>query len=178
MRSAVSRVLRVDYCSAALFRIAVLLIAFGIAGCGVRLAPDYDRTIVDGLAKINESAMTLFAAVSGGSSRAGFRQRERQYDELIGRIDALLLEAKVRPNPRTPPVVGAILGARGGNDPQAGELPTAPTPDVLEKMKSTFMTMRETDSKQNMPFRTVGLFKGEFEIAMRQALRYERALER
>jgi hypothetical protein len=44
----------------------VIVAVIMLGGCAVKLAPDFDRTIVDGLTQANENAMTLFASVSSG----------------------------------------------------------------------------------------------------------------
>ena len=82
--------------------IATLAVAVVLAGCGVRLAPNYDRSIIDGLGRANEETMTLFATVASGAPKNTFPARSQTYDELIGKFDALRLEAQVRPSPQTP----------------------------------------------------------------------------
>jgi hypothetical protein len=178
MRIASSRVLRVDRRSAALFRFAALFIAIAVAGCGVRLAPNFDRTMVDGLARANEDAMTLFATVSAGVRPNTFARRERSYDELIGKLDALRLQSQVRPNPQAPPGAAILFGGNPQAQQRVGEAMTAPTPSILTTMMKTVTMMKDTDRKTGLVPILVVNFKREFEISMEQALTYERALER
>jgi hypothetical protein len=62
--------------------VAFVLVAL-LSGCAVKLAPNYDRILVDGLAKANEDAMILFASASS-STPGTFDKRENVYNGLIG----------------------------------------------------------------------------------------------
>jgi hypothetical protein len=156
----------------------ILVICVALAGCALRLAPNYDRSIVDGLARANEEAMTLFASLVSGAPKDTFARREQIYDELIGRFDALRLQAQVRPAPQTSAPAALIFG----NNPQAqqriADAAAAPTADILATLIRTMTMMRETDRKQGLQPIVVQTFKREFEISMQQALTYEKALER
>jgi len=88
----------------ALLSLAILL----MAGCAVQLAPSYDTTIIDGLTGANEQAMTLFASVSSGTEGSPFSDREKTYDELIGKFGALRVQALARPTPQ--PLILDYLG--------------------------------------------------------------------
>ena len=161
-----------------ILRIAILAVALAVAGCGIRLAPTFDRTMVDGLAKANEDAMTLFATVGSGTRPNTFPRRERTYDELIGKIDALRLQAQVRPNPQTPPGATLLFTGNASMQQRATDAMTAPTPAILVTMMRTITMMRETDRKAGLLPIVVPNFKREFEISMEQAITYEKALER
>jgi len=83
--------------------IAVAVLSAAIllmTGCTVQLAPSYDTTIVDGLTSANEQAMTLFASVSSGTEGSPFSDREKTYNELIGKFGALRVQALARPTPQ------------------------------------------------------------------------------
>jgi hypothetical protein len=158
--------------------IGLLLIGLALAGCGLRLAPSYDRAIVDGLTRANEETMTLFASLASGAPNNTFAARELAYGALIGRFEALRLEAQVRPLPQTSLPVALVFG----NNPQAEQriaaATAAPTADILATIVRTVTTMRETDRKQGLLPVVVQGFKQEFTISMQQALTYEKALER
>jgi hypothetical protein len=79
-----------------------------LAGCAVQLAPSYDTSIIDGLTSANEQAMTLFASVSSGTEGSPFSDREKTYNELIGKFGALRLQALARPTPQ--PLILDYLG--------------------------------------------------------------------
>ena len=156
----------------------VLLCALVLAACGIRLAPSYDTSLVNGLARANEETMTLFATVASGGTKATFPRREKTYDELIGKFDALRLEASARPNPGPPPGTALLLGSNTAAQQRVTDATTAPTSDVLASIIRIITTMRESDRKQGLPAITVQAFKQEFTISMQQALTYEKALDR
>ena len=78
----------------------VLAASLSLPGCTTQLAPDYDKTIVDGLTTANEQTLTLFASITSGVSRASFSAREPNYDLIIGKFDALRVQAMARPTPQ------------------------------------------------------------------------------
>lgn len=158
--------------------IALLLIGLALAGCGIRLAPSYDRAIVDGLTRANEETMTLFASLAAGAPKNTFAAREPSYGALIGRFEALRLEAQVRPLPQTSIPVALVFGNNPQTQQRIAEATTAPTPDILATIIRTITTMREADRKQGLLPIVVQGFKQEFTISMQQALTYEKALER
>lgn len=158
--------------------LAIALLAWPLSGCAIRLAPAYDRTIVDGLTKVNQDTMTLFASVSSGASRASYAKRKDTYDSLIGTIDALRNQAVARPVPR--PVGAQILGIGPKPGARQQDIPRleTPTPAILSAMIETLTAMRDADKDYGLRPRDVTTFKGEFVISMDQALTYEKALER
>jgi hypothetical protein len=161
-----------------IFGIAVVIVGLALAGCGVRLAPDFDRTMVDGLARANEETMTLFAMVASGTSNATFPRRERTYNELIGKFDALRLQAQVRPNPQAPVGIALIIGNNQQAQQRVAEATSSPTPGILAVIRTTIVGMRDTDRRTGLDPRLVPGFKNQYETAMEQALKYEKALER
>jgi hypothetical protein len=160
--------------------VAVLPLGLAVGGCAIKLAPDYDKTIIDGLTKSNEDAMTLFASVSKGTIKGTFaKQRKDLYDKLIGKLDALRVQALARPTPR--PLFAQVLAIGPRPDTQPADIDkllVAPTPDLLAALIKILTAMRDADSGFGLRQRDVIRFKGEFEISMDQALTYEKALER
>lgn len=163
-----------------IFGLIALTSAVGfVGGCAVKLAPDYDRTIVEGLGKANEEIMTLFASVSAGTEKATFKtEREATYNQIIGKLDALRLQVDARPTPR--PYILQIFGIGKSTDkePDDIEVLNAPTSDVLKTMAGTLVKMRDTDREKGISSGLVEGFKRSVEISMDQALTYEKALER
>lgn len=160
------------------FAITLLLVLTTLTGCAVRFAPNHDRTLADGLAKANEEAMTLFASVASGTTAATFVGRERSYDTLLGKFDALRLQAQVRPNPRSLVGFALMFSINAATQERTEEAAAAPTSDVLTAIIKTLTMMRETDRKTGLVAIVTQNFKREFEISMQQALAYEKALER
>jgi hypothetical protein len=164
-----------------LFRILALcfVVLAAAVGCTAKLVPDYNKTIVDGLAKVNEDAMTLFASTSGGTTKATFVRREATYDALIGKVGALRLEAATRPTPEASDVVSRIVtGATGGGARPKDAPQVSTSEEVLTKLVGIFTLMRDTDKAQGLKFEWVRDFKKEFEIYMHQVLTLERAFQR
>jgi hypothetical protein len=180
MRFAVSRVPRVDNWSIALFRLAVLLIAVGVAGCAVRLAPAFDRAIIDGLNRTNEEAMIFFASVVNGGSAGTFPRRQNEYNSLQGKLETLVAMAKARGNPPPPAAGVAVLGVfAGASAPQqADALVEPPTMKNVEAMIRIVNDMRFDDSRGRLTAAQVAFQKNNFITQMNYALTYEKMLDR
>lgn len=148
-----------------------------LSACTTQLAPPYDQAIADGLTAVNQQAMTLFASVSSGTTSSTYSQRDSNYNSLIGSLDALVLQAKSRPVPKTSvnEKVKAFLSKRGVNLPEAGDAPSAA---AMEQISVTLAKMRDTDKKQGITAFEVAAFKGQVVIYLDQALTYENFLAR
>lgn len=148
-----------------------------LSACTTQLAPPYDQAIADGLVAVNQEAMTLFASVSSGATHSAYAQRESTYNSLIGSLDALALQAKSRPVPKTSvnEKIKALLGKRGITLPETGDVPSAA---ALEQISITLAKMRDTDQKQGVTAFEVAAFKGQVVIYLDQALTYENFLAR
>lgn len=152
---------------------------FGLlSACTVQLAPNYDKSIVDGLTSANEQTLTFFASVSGGTTPATFSARASTYDALIGKFNALKIDAAARPNPQ--PLFLKYLGVGGAGDKPidpADQL-KAPTPDILANIVAKLTEMRKEDKSAPLTSDVVALFQNSYELSMTQALTYEKALQR
>jgi len=147
---------------------AVLLVLLLAVACTIQLAPPYDRTIVDGLTAANEQTLTLFAGVASGGSAAEYPRREPAYNAVIGKFDALRIQAKARPTPPPPRILG---------DKAAG-LTEAASIGGLEEIVRVMTRMRDDDKDGGMNAAAVSLYKGSYEISIDQVLTYEKALAR
>jgi hypothetical protein len=160
--------------------VLVFTIALGFiaSGCAVKLAPSYDRSIVEGLSTANEQTLILFASVSSGVPSTTFANRETTYNGLIGKFDALRIQAAARPMPR--PLFTQIFAGGPSADTAPKELDVlkAPTPGVLDTVLATLTEMRNTDRSSGLTSTRVMLFKNEFSISMEQALVYGKVLKR
>ena len=160
----------------------VLLVSFAclllLAGCAVKLAPDFDRAILDGLIKTNEQALVHFAAVSSGVKSATFDERKPTYNSLIGKFDALRVQVLSRPTPR--PMIAKLfgIGTSGDSKPDDIEILEAPTGEILATVIDTLTMMRDTDREKDLSSFKVRGFKQTYEASIDQALTYEKALER
>lgn len=156
----------------------VALVLLLVAGCAIKLAPNYDKTIVDGLTKANQDTLILFASVSSGTTAATFPDREATYNDLIGAFDALRIQANARPTPR--PYVLQILGLGHAEDkqPQDIDVLQTPTPGILQQIVATLTRMRDNDEAKGLSAAIITGFKNSYETSIDQALTYEKALER
>jgi hypothetical protein len=149
-----------------------------VTGCAIRLAPNYDKTIIDSLNSANVEVMELFASTSGGVSKETFLEREGKYNKLIGVLDALRLQSSTRPVPRS--LLSQVFASGPDINSKLEDIKVleAPSTDSIKLMVNTLTKMRDVDKKQGLTSVEVSAFKGQFEISMDQALTYEKALER
>ena len=77
--------------------LASLLIS--LAACTVRLVPDYQPTLVDGLNKANNDTLVLFAALQQGVAPTTYAVYAKRYDVAIGAFSALKTQAEARDVP-------------------------------------------------------------------------------
>jgi hypothetical protein len=137
---------------------ALVTFLFMVAGCAIRLAPDFDPTILEGLTRANEQALVLYASVSSGAPKETFAAREESYNKVLGAYDSVRLQAKARPFPRP-------------------DLPP-PTEGIIDQILGNLMRLRDTHRDTGLTPATVQILKSLYEPGVVQALTYERALER
>lgn len=155
----------------------LLILCVGLSACVARLAPNYDKAIADGLVAASQQIMTHFASTSSGTAASSFAQRDATYSSIIGNLDALALQAKSRPTPKSSvgDKVNEYLAKRGITITDTGEVPSAA---ALEQISITLTKMRDVDKKQGVTAFEVAAFKGQVVIYLDQALTYENFLER
>jgi hypothetical protein len=156
-------------------------LVFLLVGCAVKLAPDYDKSIIEALVSANTDTLTLFAELSEGGDPGDYSEREKTYNSLIGRFDSLRVQAEARPIPR--PLIAEWLGfgtTSAETSEDAMNIPRleGPSADILSEIVSTLQRMRDTDAKGTLWATKVEGFKGSYEISFAQVLTYEKALER
>lgn len=154
----------------------LLLLIFS-AGCTTQLAPDYDKAIVDGLIQTNTEMMEFFASIVDGTKPQDYSKREATYIKLIGKFDALAIQASARPIPSNEITkkITQRLDERGITVIDDGDGPSA---TAMKKIAETLQKCRATDKKQGVTKMEVVLFKQQASIYMDQALTYEQFLER
>jgi hypothetical protein len=154
--------------------IAITLI---LNACTATLAPGYDKAIVDGLTSTNISVMELFAAISDGTKKDTYSERDAKYNLLIGHFDALELQARSRPEPNDKLIQKAnkLLLKRGVPLPDSSDVPSA---HALNTISKTISKMKVIDKSQGITATEVQAFKNQVSIYMDQALTYESFLKR
>lgn len=158
-------------------QISWITLALLFSGCAAALAPAYDQAILDGLTSANSSAMELFAALSDGTNKDSYPEREAKYNMLIGHFDALELQARSRPDPGDKILQKAnnLLVKRGIPLPDSSDMPSA---HALNRISKTMAKMKSTDKLQGITLTEVRAFKNQICIYMDQALTYESFLKR
>lgn len=163
----------------ALGRLLIIAIVFGITGCAIQLVPPYDKVVADGLTQVNTEAMTLLATVSSGTKAETFSAREEKYNTLIGKVEALALQAGARPMPKNK-VSDAINRAldKRASQQLTDDDSTPPSAYAIKKVAETFIKLRDTDRKQGITSTEALAFKGQVIIYLDQATTYENFLQR
>lgn len=163
--------------SASYLLLTFLLILY--VGCATKLAPPYDKSVVDHLNSANTDAMTLFASTSSGTQQSDYKNRSEKYSALIGKLDAVAILAGARPMPQNKIVqkVNAALSARNAT-PLADDSIVIPSVHAIHKISETIAKMRDTDQKQGVTATEVQAFKGQSSIYFDQAITYESFLQR
>lgn len=163
--------------------IAVLL-ALLLSACQTQLAPPFDQSLVDDLIKADKNTLILFSAVSGGSDAGEFSKFDSSYNDLIGTFGSLQNRAKARPTPTYSKKVADQLAKFeilrdicGGAQGDPGSCVNS-SPGVLKKIVENLSKMRDIHKIQGLKKDIVNLFKGNYEIAINQALTVEAALKR
>ncbi|MFZ6658039.1 hypothetical protein [Undibacterium sp. TJN19] len=160
-------------------RVYLLGLCISLAGCAIQLAPAYDKTVVDGLAAVNTDTMILLAAMSNGSDKTSFSSRADNYNSLIGRLDALSLQAGARPMPKNKvtDTINQLLDKRG-SPALAADDSTPPSAYAIKKVSETLGKMRDVDRQQGVTAYEALAFKGQVVIYLDQAITYENFLQR
>ena len=158
-------------------RVAAISLLLLVSACVTQLAPDYDQALVDRLNSTNEALMVFFTSASQGVKPSSFDDRKATYDNLIGRLDALVIQARSRPIPENSVTqkVNEALEKRGVQILDDGDTPSA---SALQGISETMVKMRDTDQKQGVTAFEVAAFKGQVSIYMDQAMTYENYLQR
>lgn len=154
-----------------------LSLLFLLSGCAVQLAPNYDKEVVATLASSNVDAMTMFATVANGTSAQDFSNRAANYASLIGKLDALAIQANARPQPKNKitDAISSILAKRGI---AVGDDANLPSVTAVKKISETISKMRDVDQKQGLKALEVQAFKGQATLYFDQAITYENFLQR
>ena len=163
----------------AILKRAVLLCVIVLAACTIQLVPSYDQALVEGLDGADTEALTLFAAVENGSSAEKFVDFEQRYSEVIGTIDALRQRAA---NRQIPPLAARLSKTRIVRDFCNSESDPAAcvnvSPASLDRVLTVLRRMRDTHRTSGLRSDAVGLFRGDYNTAIAQALTVENALKR
>lgn len=160
-------------------RLWLLAMVMALSGCATQLAPAYDKVVAEGLTAANTEVMTLLAAASQGTSAGTFSQREDKYNTLIGKFDALAIQAASRPMPKSKAseTINKVLEKRGAA-PLPDDDATPPSVHPMRKVAESLTKMRDVDKKQGVTSMEAAAFKGQIAVYLDQATTYENFLQR
>lgn len=166
----------------------VVLAAVFLAACTVRLAPEHEPAIVQGLTSLSSDTETLFAAVANGTRMADYEsKRKERYAALVGKARALLVLIDARPEPK--PAMLRWLGISRADDIKQDadqsqqfwqDLKTldVPTDNQLEWFIEELGRMEQSDAATNLPKPAIRAFSIPIRRALKNAIVYEMALDR
>lgn len=159
--------------------LVALLWAILLSACTIQLVPSYDQALVEGLDSTNKEALTLFAAVEGGSPKSEFGEYEQKYADVIGSFDALYQRASTR---QVPPLAKRLARQRIVHDFCNSATDPASclnvTPSSLGQVLSTLRRMRDTHKSRGLAPDIVQNFRDSYNPAIGQVLTVENALKR
>lgn len=148
-----------------------------LSGCfSVQLAPDFDASLFKQITDTNVEVMQLFASVSSGTDKSTFPSRESNYNDIIGKLDAMALQSRSRPIPDAKLLekINKRLGSKAlPNDPD--DIPSA---DVLSTISNEITKMRDVDKSQGLNTSVVKIFSNGVQLSMQQVITYESFLKR
>jgi hypothetical protein len=157
----------------------ILLIA---TSCAVSLAPRFDQGIIDNLSTTSTEVFQLLSEVSEGTTNADFNKREEQYNQVIGKLEALALQINARPVPDNKTVDKIISKANSSLQKKGTTLisadQTAPSATALKNVTANVVKMKQTDKLQGITAIEALAFKNNIQLFFDQALTYERFLNK
>ena len=159
--------------------LSTLLIA---TSCAVSLAPRFDQGIIDNLSTTSIEVFQLLSEVSEGTTNTDFDKRQEEYNEVIGKLEALALQINARPVPDNKTVDKIISKANSSLQKKGSTLisvnETAPSAKALKNVTANVTKMKQTDKLQGITATEALAFKNNIELFFDQALTYERFLNK
>jgi hypothetical protein len=160
--------------------LSVCLLSSLLAGCTAQLAPAYDQNISDGLDGANKDIQTLFAWIGDSVSKDTFKTRSESYNKIIGELNALELQAKLRPSPQglvNINNVNAALQKSGVTqiDPNFADVPSVRS---IHDTSDTMSHMRDFDAAGGLRGGQLKALENQALTFLSQAIAYESFLKR
>lgn len=159
-----------------------LLAAFGVAGCTVQLAPNYEEPIVAALNDYNTAILTHMSSVSEGTQPGLTDRQKASYDALRARGGALIMLIRARPVPEPAFLrwFGKSVADRVAQDGDTASLAIleVPTDHQIEQILKQIDEMERIDRERGLASGQYRMFSNAVSVFMRNALTYEMALKR
>lgn len=151
----------------------VLFAGLILGGCYAQFVPAYDPTLSDDLKAANRDAQILFEAVRTTPDEDGYAQLSGDYNDVIGRLEAVRQRAAARPVPPLPARLEEVVERACGESVASCQ---SASPSSLSTAIRELRMMRERHVAGALPSTAVPLFKDSFDLAMARALTVEAAL--
>jgi hypothetical protein len=160
----------------AIIKRSLFLWVLALSACTIQLVPSYDQALVEGLDEANTEALTLFAAVEGGSPKEKFPEFEDEYAETIGKFDSLQQRAA---NRQVPPLATRLAKVNFVRDfcPNATSCVNA-SPASLSRVLKVLRDLRDEHRSMGLQADTISPYRRDYVTAIGQALTVENALKR
>jgi hypothetical protein len=161
--------------------LAVLLVVSSLlAGCTAQLAPAYDQNISDGLDGANKDIQTLFASIGDSVTKDTFKNRSDSYNKIIGELNALELQAKLRPSPQGLVNINNVNAALQKSgvaqiDPNFTDVPSVRS---INDTSGTMSHMRDFDAAGGLRGGQLKALENQALTFLSQAIAYESFLKR
>ena len=151
-------------------------ILFSFMQCTTSLAPKFDELIFQDLSSSSVEVLSFFASVENGTEAGSFSDREANYNQLIGKFEALELKTRARPIPANSVLekVNKAIEIRSGTA-ITGDYPSA---YAMGEIANTMKMMKKTDAQEGLKIIVIQAFKNQVLIYLDQALTYENFLNR
>lgn len=153
---------------------------FALNGCEGGLTPAADQSLIDGVNSANQEALALFSEVSAGAPTTRSEAVAPKYDALIGKFDALRLQAEARDVPPLGRRIAKALAAKNAKlvDLCGTDAATCVnfSPQGLDAIVNNFERMKSTTRTKGLNVESVKLHKNAYEISIQQVLVVETAL--
>lgn len=152
------------------------LLILSFSQCTTSLAPQFDEMIFQDLSSSSEEVLSFFASIENGTESESFLNRAGNYNQLIGKFEALELKTRARPIPANSVLekVNKSLEIRSGKA-ITGDYPSA---YAMGEIAKTLKMMKKTDAEDGLKIITIQAFKNQVLIYLDQALTYENFLNR
>lgn len=166
----------------------VLILVLAVSACTVRLAPEHEPAILQGLGSLSTATESFLASVPEGTKKADYAaKRQGQYAKLIGAARGLLVLVDARPEPK--PAFLRWFGFSSADEirADAGQENSlwddvksldVPTDDQLNWYIDEIARMQSADAKSDLPAGAIKAFSKPIRRALKNAIVYEMALDR